>query len=43
MKRVKDWDGCDPVVWWRKHAAQFPNLSKLARDILSIPGNALYF
>lgn len=39
MKRVKEWDGCDPVAWWGNHAAQFPNLSKLARDILSIPGN----
>jgi hypothetical protein len=29
---------CDPVAWWGSRAAQFPNLSCLARDILCIPG-----
>ena len=29
---------CDPVQWWYGRRAQFPNLYRLARDILSIPG-----
>ena len=28
----------DPIQWWAGRRAQFPNLSRLARDILSIPG-----
>lgn len=28
----------DPIHWWAGRRAQFPNLSRLARDILSIPG-----
>jgi hypothetical protein len=28
----------DPIQWWAGRHAQFPNLSRLARDILSIPG-----
>jgi len=28
----------DPIQWWAGRRAQFPNLSHLARDILSIPG-----
>jgi hypothetical protein len=28
----------DPIRWWVGRRAQFPNLSSLARDILSIPG-----
>jgi hypothetical protein len=31
-------DTCDPIQWWAGRRAQFPNLSRLARDILSIPG-----
>ena len=27
----------DLLAWWEQHAAQFPILSKLARDILTIP------
>lgn len=34
----KRWDTCNPVQWWASRAAQFPNLSCLARDLLSIPG-----
>lgn len=34
----EDFDACDPVQWWGGRRAQFPNLSRLARDILSIPG-----
>ena len=29
----------DALQWWRSHEQQFPQLSKLARDIFSIPGN----
>jgi hypothetical protein len=31
-------DNCDPIQWWAGRRAQFPNLSRLARDIISIPG-----
>ena len=31
-------ENCDPILWWAGRRAQFPNLSQLARDILSIPG-----
>ncbi|RXW19302.1 hypothetical protein EST38_g6551 [Candolleomyces aberdarensis] len=34
----KDFTTCDPVRWWYTHRLQFPNLYKLALDILSIPG-----
>jgi hypothetical protein len=30
--------GIDPVQWWGSRVQQFPNLSKMARDILCIPG-----
>jgi hypothetical protein len=33
---------CDPVQWWFGRRAQFPNLSRLARDILGIPGMLSY-
>ena len=26
----------DPLVWWRLHESEFPNVARLARDILSI-------
>jgi len=32
---------CDPIQWWAGRRAQFPNLSRLAQDILSIPGKYL--
>ncbi|KIJ31033.1 glycosyltransferase family 1 protein [Sphaerobolus stellatus SS14] len=31
----------DPVRWWGRRTTLFPNLSRLARDILSIPGSAV--
>jgi hypothetical protein len=34
----EDFGTCDIVKWWAGRCAQFPNLSRLARDILSIPG-----
>lgn len=36
--RQEDWDICNPIQWWAARRAQFPNLSRLARNILSIPG-----
>lgn len=38
----KDFQSCDPVQWWYGRRAQFPNLYRLARDILSIPGIFLF-
>ena len=32
------WSKCDPILWWAARREQFPNLARLARDILSIPG-----
>jgi hypothetical protein len=37
----EDFDLCDPIQWWAGRRAQFPNLSQLARDVLSIPGEYL--
>ena len=34
----EDFDTCDPIQWWAGCRAQFPNLSRLVHDILSIPG-----
>jgi hypothetical protein len=34
----EDFDTCDPIRWWAGRRSQFPNLSRLARDILAIPG-----
>ena len=34
----EDFENCDPVQWWYGRRAQFPNLYRLAHDILSIPG-----
>jgi hypothetical protein len=34
----ENFDTCDPLQWWAGWRSQFPNLSRLARDILSIPG-----
>ena len=34
----ESFEHCDPIRWWAGRRAQFPNLSRLARDMLSIPG-----
>ena len=34
----EDFDACRPLDWWLGRRAQFPNLYRLARDILAIPG-----
>jgi hypothetical protein len=31
----------DPVEYWKTHAKQFPCLSSVARDVLSIPGSSV--
>lgn len=35
---IEDFDSCDPIQWWFGRRAQFPNLWRMACDILSIPG-----
>jgi hypothetical protein len=30
----------DPVKWWASRRSQFPRLSRMARDIFSIPGQS---
>ena len=35
---LEDFDLCDPIRWWVSRQAQFPNLYRLACDVLSIPG-----
>jgi hypothetical protein len=37
----EDFKTCNPIKWWAARVSQFPNLSRLARDILSIPGSAV--
>ena len=34
----ENFDTCDPLRWWAGRCSQFPNLSRFARDIFSIPG-----
>lgn len=31
-----------PLVWWRDHQIMYPNVSRLARDILTIPGECIF-
>ena len=35
---AEDFDTCNPIHWWMGRRAQFPNLFRLACDILCIPG-----
>ncbi|KAJ8488939.1 hypothetical protein ONZ45_g13779 [Pleurotus djamor] len=37
----ESFDHCDPIKWWVGRKSQFPDLFRLARDILSIPGSAV--
>jgi len=37
------WGKCEPVSWWGAQKVQFPNLSGLACDFLTIPGFCLSF
>jgi hypothetical protein len=34
----EDFDTCQPLDWWWRRRAQFPNLYRLAHDVLAIPG-----
>ena len=34
----EDFETCDPLKWWAGHVAQFPNLSRFARDLFGAPG-----
>ena len=34
----EDFDACNPLAWWAGRQSQFPNLSRFARDLLSMPG-----
>ena len=34
----EDFEICDPLQWWAGRRSQFPNLSRFARDLLSMPG-----
>jgi len=31
----------DPLEWWRINESQYPNLSRIARDYLSIPSTSV--
>ena len=35
---AEDFDACHPIRWWFGRRAQFPNLFRMACDILCIPG-----
>jgi hypothetical protein len=37
----EDFATCNPLKWWAARVSQFPNLSRFARDLLSIPGSAV--
>ena len=34
----EDFETCDPLKWWAGCVAQFPNLSRFARDLFGAPG-----
>lgn len=38
----EDFGLCEPLAWWRGRRSQFPNLYRLACDVLSIPGTSLF-
>lgn len=38
----ENFNSCDPIEWWISRRAQFPNLYRLACDVLSIPGEFLH-
>jgi hypothetical protein len=39
----EDFDACNPIQWWLSRRTSFPNLYRLACDILSIPGEFFFF
>jgi hypothetical protein len=39
MKNFADCDlDCNPLEWWKVNASSFPNLKRMARDYLAVPG-----
>ena len=38
----EDFETCRPLDWWWGRRTRFPNLYRLARDILAIPGESFY-
>ena len=32
---------CDPLIWWMQHEGAYPNISKVARQFLCIPGTSV--
>ena len=36
---AQHFSSCNPIQWWYSHRDEFPNLYRLAKDILAIPGN----
>ena len=39
---LEDFETCDPIEWWMGRKARFPNLYRLACDVLSIPGTCYF-
>lgn len=39
----EDFDACNPIRWWLGRRSSFPNLYRLACDVLSIPGEFSFF
>ena len=39
----EDFNLCDPLKWWISRCGQFPNVYRLACDVLSIPGECFIY
>lgn len=39
--RVKEHFGIDPLAWWKINEKRFPNVAKLARDILAVQASSV--
>jgi hypothetical protein len=39
----EDFDTCNPIRWWLGRRSSFPNLYRLACDVLSIPGGVSFY
>jgi len=31
----------NPLLWWKKHATEFPTIARMARDYLAIPATSV--
>ena len=38
--RLRKFKPTNPLLWWKMHAARFPQLAKLARRVLCIPATS---